>query len=50
MYATMEDQWLKKTPQTVTQNNYISPYKNEIATIFTDITDFDNEHKSTSAS
>ncbi len=31
------------------QNNYISPYKNEVATIFTDVIDFD-KHKSTSAS
>ncbi len=28
----------------------ISPNKIEIATIFTDNTDFDNDHKSTSAS
>ncbi len=31
-------------------NNEISPYKNEVATISTDVTDFDNEHKFTSAS
>ncbi len=47
-YATMEDQWLIKRK---TQNNYISPYKNEVATIiFTAVTDFDNEQKCTSAS
>ncbi len=33
-----------------TQYNYISPNKNEVAIIFTDITDFDNEQKFTSAS
>ncbi len=48
-YATMEDQWLIKRK---TQNNYISPYKNEVASlfVFTDVTDFDNEQKFTSAS
>ncbi len=32
------------------QSEYLNFTKNEIATIFTDITDFDNEQKSTSAS
>ncbi len=31
-------------------SEYILPYKTEVATIFTDVTDFDNEQKFTSAS
>ncbi len=50
MYATMEDQWLIKNKQKNSQNNSISPYKIEVATIFTTVTDFDNEHKFTTAS
>ncbi len=46
MYATMEDQWLIKKKKKKKK----TPYKNEVATIFTDVTDFDNEQKFTSAS
>ncbi len=49
MYATMGDQCLiKKKKKNPGQNKL--PYKTEVATIFTDVTDFDNEHKFTSAS
>ncbi len=45
MYATVEDQWfiIKKIIFFFLLNS--SPYKNEVATIFTDDTDFDNEQK-----
>ncbi len=33
----------------VLEHPYILPYKNEVATIFTDVKDFDNEYKYTSA-
>ncbi len=46
MYATMEDQWLKK--KHLKQSKWFNfTIQNEI---FTDITDFDNEYKSTPAS
>ncbi len=43
MYATMEEQWLIFIK---IQFNHI---KKEVVAIFTDVTDFDNEHKFTSA-
>ncbi len=48
MYATKEEQWLILITQTV-RKIYFHHIKKVVA-IFTDVTDFDNEHKFTSAS
>ncbi len=45
----MGDQRLIKKKKK-TWSEYIYPYKTEVATIFTDVTDFKNEQKFTSAS
>ncbi len=50
MYATVEDHWLKKKKTLNSQINSISPYKRRLLQFFTDVTDFDNEHKFTFAS
>ncbi len=42
MYATIGDQCLIKIK---TWSEYIIPYKTEVATDVTDVTDFDNEQK-----
>ncbi len=42
MYATISDQCLIKIK---TWSEYIIPYKTEVATDVTDVTDFDNEQK-----
>ncbi len=36
--------------QTVRKNKFFHQIKKEVVAIFTDVTDFDNEHKFTSAS
>ncbi len=46
----MEDQCLIKKKKKNPWSEYILPHKTEVATIFTDVTDFDNEQKCTSAS
>ncbi len=50
MYATKEEQWLILIKiKTVRKINF-HHIKKEVVAIFTDVTDFDNEHKFTSAS
>ncbi len=48
MFATMEEQWLILIKLKQSEENH--HIKKEVVAIFTDVTDFDNEHKFTSAS
>ncbi len=50
MYATMEEQWLILIQLKQSEKITFHHIKKEVAAIFTDVTDFDNEHKFTSAS
>ncbi len=49
MYATKEEQWFILIKLKV-RKIYFHHIKKEVVAIFTDVTDFDNEHKFTSVS
>ncbi len=49
MYATIEDQWLILIKLKQSEKIQFHHIKKEVVAFFIDVTDFDNEHKFTSA-